>query len=380
MNGKGGGWHNESHRHRLASMGIKTTVDMNYGSSGQLNISQASGQRLDALAEKFKTGFAKAKVGLFGTEEEQQAKAKVKEAKERVKEAKAIEREEKYKEITEKLKAGVEKGKELKEEITADVKERTTEAPPMISPRDSKPTAKPKKPKDVVTTTGVPKQVSKAPSKAGTESVKRTAKAVQEYESTIKDITDERGKYETTRPPDKKTSSKQMGIIIKVTGQPGQTRPDINVNQAMMESIDADDIIALAQNKEQLIKYSTALQHDMNKIESERRAMSDEFKNIERTNYKTLQNSRRLQMENSKKEIQNIKIAGYDKHKINNKIKQIKIRNESDFRGKMNVLKDQKRQHRVDLNYADDINKDLKKLHRQIDKRVQMMIASGKAK
>ena len=350
-NGKGSGWKGESHRHRLAGMGIKTVNDINYsGANGQLMVSNGVTESFAKLGDKLKTGFAKAKVGAVDL-----------------------------------AKAGIQKGKELKEGISSDIKERISKsqsspdtAVPMISPREGKPTPKKKQIGGVVKTTDSPSQLRANKSKEDIDAIKRQAKATQEFEDAVEDVSDIRGKDTTSRPEGQRTSSQHLDRTIKGVAQSGrQTRPDINVNQAMMESIDADDIIALAQNKEQLIKYTTALQHDMNKIDAERKAMSDEFKNIERTNHKTLQNSRRLQMVNSKQEMNNIKMSGLEKHKRDNKIKQIKIRNEADYRGKSNVLKDQRRQHQVDLKFADDINKDLKRLHRQIDKRVKMMIASG---
>jgi len=343
-NGKGSGWKGESHRHRLAGMGIKTVNDFNYsGENGQLLVSNGVTESFAKLGAKLKTGFAKAKVG-----------------------------------VVDLARAGVEKGKELKEEISSKTHSTPDTAVPMIPPREGQPASKKKKIGGAVKTTDTPSQLRANKSKEDIEGIKRQAKATQEFEDAVEDVSDIRGKDTTSRPEGQRTSSEHLDRTIKGVARSGrQTRPDINVNQAMMESIDADDIIALAQNKEQLIKYTTALQHDMNKIDAERKAMSDEFKNIERTNHKTLQNSRRLQMSNSKQEVDNIKMSGLKKHKRDNKIKQIKIRDEADYRGKSNVLKDQRRQHQVDLRFADDINKDLKRLHRQIDKRVKMMIASG---
>lgn len=356
---KGSGWHNESQRHRLASYGIKTAHGINYSSvDGQILVSAGVTEAFQKLGTKLKTGFARAKVGIIGTEEQKEALAIARKQEKFQKEA--VQTQERLE------KAGVKKP-QIKKAIR-DI------------PEGKEIRARVKKP-GIVTTTGVPAQVGKDPAKADVESAKRTAQKTQEFEDAIEEVTEIRGRDKTTKPIGQRTSSQHLDRSIKSVGQGGrQTRPDINVNQAMMESIDADDIIALAQNKEQLIKYTTALQHDINKIEAERKAMSDEFRNIEQTNYKTLQNSRRLQNENIKQEINNIKMSGYDKHKVHNKIKQVKIRNDSEYRGKMNVIKDQKRQHRVDLKFADDINKDLKKLHRQINKRVKMMIASGQPK
>ena len=150
-----------------------------------------------------------------------------------------------------------------------------------------------------------------------------------------------------------------------------------NVTKDTYKSVDADSMIATIENKEKLIGFANDLEYDIDRLDVSFDKHKREFQTEERKDAKLFMVDYRKAKSKMRDEIDLIKTTGQEQSTIKSEIDNMKVVFEFNMNKLKNALKTQKIQNRVDLKHIDDLKDDLGKLHKQTDKRIQQMVASG---
>lgn len=329
MNKKPKGWRNDSYRHSLARRGITTKFGPKYTASGVMMPSAGVQKWLEAQ------GFWS---DLWG----------------------------KAKEFGGKIK-----------ETAASIKERIRPSDPeVLAAKERLRVAKEQKKQAKLIAKQKKEQLSVA------KEYEKAAKADVE-----RSMVEERGMQLETEaamdeplPPEYGIQQSEVGGMIsnisKTTHKPAPEEM-FDVTEEMYESPDADAIIATSENKEKLITYANEVEYNINQLKAERNNLAKEFKEVERHQYTELKNNKKANQEKLKRKIELLKTTGMEEHKVEAKIRDIKEYYLHEIKKQEIDYDEIKKQHRVDVQHVDGIIHDLKRLHRQVDKRVKSMTASG---
>lgn len=161
------------------------------------------------------------------------------------------------------------------------------------------------------------------------------------------------------------------------TGKPKSQADYNNVTKETYKSVDADSMIATVENKEKLIVFANDLEHDIDNLDVLHRKHHNEFRTEERKDAKLFMVDYRKARSEMRDEIDLMKTTGQKESSIKSDIDNMKVVFEFNMNKLKGALKTQKMQHRADLKHIDDLKDDLGKLHKQTDKRIQQMVASG---
>jgi len=153
-----------------------------------------------------------------------------------------------------------------------------------------------------------------------------------------------------------------------------------SVTPDMYQSIDTDQIKLVVENKKEFISFTNDLEHDIDLLGVAFKQARNTFNTEESKDSKLLSNDMKSARDKLKSEIEMVKSSGFDKTIMNKKISDFKANYDYEMRSLKNEITAKKMQNSADLKYINDLRGDLDKLHRQLDKRVRMMTASGQKK
>lgn len=150
-----------------------------------------------------------------------------------------------------------------------------------------------------------------------------------------------------------------------------------NVTKETYKSVDADSMIATVENKEKLIVFANDLEHDIDNLDVLHKKHHNEFRTEERKDAKLFMVDYKKAKSELRDEIDIIQTTGQKESAIKSETSNLKVVFEFNMNKLKGALKTQKMQNRADLNHIDNLKDDLGKLHKQTDKRIQQMVASG---
>jgi len=168
-----------------------------------------------------------------------------------------------------------------------------------------------------------------------------------------------------------------MKGIYAETYEPSNPDEYFDYDESKMESIDADSIIASAENKEKLIVYSNDLKQKVSELEVQTKALSNKMKTEEESERNELVREKKLEYEKAKAKIQNIKTTMMDKSRMEERTQRVKDAFHKTFKMKEDNIKLLKIQHDADIRHIKGVANDLTALSKMIDGSVKASTARG---
>lgn len=312
---KGKGWHNDRYEHKLASKGVSVAYDYNLYSPKYT----ANGQMLpsEGIKDWLKGVGSKFKQGYRKLRYGKEGAQVVNKAERKAKEAKL-----EAKRAKANTKAAKLKNKELRE---------------LKKARDMSQFEEQQEAKDVIRAGPVDEDFEIEPG------------------GRTKTLMDEMAK-ETHNVPREEMFDTDMDII---------------------ESVDADAIIKVAEEKEKLINFNVKKGKYIGLLRVESKAKEREFNLEERSLANSISNDKKLARAKLDTKIRNIKMTGMSKENMIHQINEAKNDYETEFRGKENILRETKMQHHADIDFIKNAIKKHQQVYEQIDNRIKVMTASG---
>jgi hypothetical protein len=218
---------------------------------------------------------------------------------------------------------------------------------------------------------------------------KAMAKNNSDYEQGVNDIdainkgiepTDADGDGKIDEPITDADISKKIGAMTTTLAKteykpPVEEMDDINLE--MFESVDADIIIAVSENREKLILYESKLKRTIDLFDVEKKAKLDEYHNEEEYLNKQIRTEKNLAQANMNTKIKNIQTSGMPKESVRAKVDELKNEFKTTYANKEAVFKNLRRQHKADTEYIQRISSNLDKSRKMVEKRMKSMSAGG---
>ena len=319
MKGKGSGWHGESRRHSMARRGISTADG---------RIMKAYGVQQDANGEYLVSE------GILGDIYEK-AKSSITQSK-----------------VATKLK-----------EVGAKAKEVVVGTPEVQAKKKEL-----KEQKELTKIQKLELKKVKETEKAIAVAEERDLKQAQMYglepEASELDVSN-KGRVGAIQ---KKISAKERGVSPeKLTDLPDD----------VFTSRDADSQIAVAENTEQLIDYSSELKYDIGMLDAEKKRLSKVFGADRRAELKKYQADKDYERSNVKEQVENLKMSNISDTKLKAEEKKLVAEHKKKFEQRRAEIDAMSSRNKVTLNFLDDLADDLGRIANKFDKRIRRMTASG---
>ncbi len=168
-----------------------------------------------------------------------------------------------------------------------------------------------------------------------------------------------------------------MKDISAETYEPANPDEYFDYDESKMESIDADSIIATAENKEKLIVYSNDLKQKVSELNVQTKALQNKFRTEEESERNELAREKKLEYSKAKTKIQNIKTTMMDGDQIEVRSQRIKDAFHKTFKMKEDNIKLLRIQHDADIRHIKGVSNDLTALSKMIDGSVKASTARG---
>ena len=150
-----------------------------------------------------------------------------------------------------------------------------------------------------------------------------------------------------------------------------------NVTTEMLESMDADSLIAIAENTEKLMHYSNEMKYDLNMLKVEGNRLYKIFKADERKEYLNLRADQKLAKKQMEIKIDNLKMTGLEDKDIDHKVSQLKSEYKQTYEHRKIEIESYKNRNKVTILFIKDLSSDLRRNITKIDKKAKRMSASG---